>query len=176
MRTKKLLILMIFLVAGAVTIRARAEGGPGFPPGPGPGGPMMMGGGPMLPPPFMMALRAANLTDAQQSQLHQILDSSRSQTEPVMKQLHSIHEQIANRLLSADPLTASDLAPLTQQAGQLDQQMQQQSLNTALKIRGILTPEQLAKMNQFNQKMSAIHKQLDELMRGSSPAGGPPML
>ena len=89
-----------------------------------------------------------------------------------MNQLHSIHRQIADKLLSPGAVTEADLAPLATQAAQVDERIQQQWLNTALRIRGILTPEQLSKMNTFNRQMSAIRGQIEALMGGSAPGGG----
>ena len=132
----------------------------------------MMGGPAPLPPPFMMALRAAVLTSDQQTKLRSILDSSRSETDPAMEQLHALHEQIANKLLGPGAVTEAEVAPMLLQAGQLDQQIQKQSLSTALKIRAILTPAQLERMNKFNQQMSQIHEQIEKLMHGPTPLPG----
>jgi len=128
---------------------------------------------PPVVPPFMLALRSANLTSEQQTKLREILDSTRPESESLLKELHSIHQQIADKLLSSGTVTESDLAPLTRRAGQLEEKMQQQSIATALKIRAILTPEQLAKMSTFNQRMSSIHSQIEALMGGKMPPQEP---
>ncbi|MGH6877459.1 MAG: Spy/CpxP family protein refolding chaperone, partial [Rhizomicrobium sp.] len=68
----------------------------------------MHGGG----SPFMMLLKSANLTEAQHAQLHQIMESERSQMKSVYQQSRAIHEQIADKLLASGTVNASDLAPL----------------------------------------------------------------
>jgi protein CpxP len=183
MRPNKFLLLILVL-ACAIPILSAAQPGadrpgplpgpagapPGLPPGPGGRRP----GPPPLPPPFMIALRAANLTREQQNKLHEIIDASRSETELTMRQLHSLHQQIADKLLSPGVVTETDLEPLAQQAAQVDQRMQLQWLRTALSIRAILTADQIMQMHKFNQQMIAINGQIESLMRGSRPRGGVP--
>jgi ferredoxin-NADP reductase len=135
------------------------------------------GGFPLMPPviipPLLMGMQAAHLTANQQTQVNRILQSNRSQTAPLIQQLQSVHEQIANKLLAAGTVSASDLGPLEDQAAQLDAQIQQQALNASLEIRGILTPDQVARMAQFHQKMAALQAQMKNLMSEVSPQPTP---
>lgn len=134
----------------------------------------MMGRGERpLPPPFMMGLRAANLTSDQQTQVDRILGASHLQVEPLFRKLHAIHEQIATKLLGAGPVSAADLKPLTQQAGQIHQQIRDQEIDTALKIRAILKPDQLARVAALNEKLRALHEQIEGLMHGGGPGASP---
>jgi hypothetical protein len=128
------------------------------------------GGGfpPVIIPPIMMGLQAAHLTADQQNKVDQIMASNRSQIHPLIQQLHSVHEQIANKLLTAGTVTASDLAPLEDQAAKLDAQIQQQALNAAVQVRDILTPAQVTQMAQFHQKMTALQAQMRSLMSEAS--------
>ena len=178
MRRPKALFLMallgtcLSLPAWAQPVVMTAPGGPGnhffistgggFPPPP-----------PMIIPPLLMGMQAAHLTADQQKQVDQILQSNRSQTAPLIEQLFSLHEQIANKLLAAGTVSASDLATLEDQAAQLDAQIQHQALNASVQIRGILTPDQVAKMAQFHQKMAALQAQMKGLMTEASQQSGP---
>jgi uncharacterized membrane protein len=130
--------------------------GGGFPPMP-----------PMIIPPLLAGMQAAQLTADQQNQVNQILKSNASQTAPLIQQLQSIHKQIANRLLSSGTVSTEDLAPLEAQAAQLDAQIQQQALNASVQIRALLTPDQVSRMAEFHQKMAALQTQMDDLMRES---------
>lgn len=134
---------------------------------------MGLSGPPVLPPPFTMALRTANLTADQQAKMSQILDSDRTNSMAAMRQLHSIHEQIASKLLSTGSVSEADLNPLAKQAAEIDQEMQQRALTTALRIRAILTPDQIARMSQFRAQMISINAQIQKLMHApddSEPA------
>jgi len=123
---------------------------------------------PMIIPPLLMGMQAAHLTADQQTQVNQILQSNHSQTAPLIQQLLSVHEQIANKLLAAGTVSASDLAPLEDQARQLDAQIQQRALNASVQIRALLTPDQVARMAQFHQKMAALQAQMKSLMSEAS--------
>ena len=130
--------------------------------GPPPGGPM--GGPPLVPPPVMMALRAAALTPAQQKQIHDIMEASRTTSDPQTQQLHSIRDQIADKLLSSGSVSAPDLAPLLAQQTAIQQQLDNQMISTAIQIRGVLTPDQLSRVASVNEKLKAIHTQIDSIL------------
>jgi uncharacterized membrane protein len=128
---------------------------------------------PMIIPPLLMGMQAAHLSADQQKQVNQILQSNRSQTAPLIQQLQAVHEQIANKLLAPGTISASDLAPLEEQAAQLDAQIQQQALDASVQIRALLTPDQVARMAQFHQKMSALQAQMKSLMNEAAPPPAP---
>lgn len=143
--------------------------------GPGPGRHFFIstaGGFPPLPPmiipPLLMGMRAAHLTAHQQNQVSRILRTNGSQTAPLIQQLELVHEQIANKLLAPGKVSISELAPLEDRAAQLDAQIQQRALNASVKIRAILTPEQVARMAQFHRKMAALQAQMRTLMSETS--------
>jgi Spy/CpxP family protein refolding chaperone len=165
-------IAILAICLGAGVARAQETMGPpggGMMMGPAPG-PFMITTGP-IPPPLMMALRAANLSAAQQTQVHDILDSSRKSTMPLMQQMHSIHEQIADKLLSTGSVSAADFAPLLTQQSQLQQQLDNQMVSTGIQIRGVLTPDQLTKVSAANEKLKQIHSQIESIL---GPPDAPP--
>ena len=136
-------------------------------------------GGPM-PMPMMMIVKQAHLSADQEAKARKIMEDSAAQTRPLLKQLHAIHEQIADKLLSKGSLTATDLAPLRQQENQVQQQLDQQMLNSALQVRSLLTPEQLTRVAELHTKLKALHEQMRALIgEGDNPppppgADGPP--
>jgi ferredoxin-NADP reductase len=132
--------------------------GSGFPPLP-----------PGIIPPVMMGLQAAHLSADQQKQVNQIVQSNHSQTAPLIDQLESVHKQIADKLLAPGAVSAGDLALLENRAAQLDAQIQQQALNASLQVRALLTPDQVARMAQFHQKMAALQAQMKSLMSEAQP-------
>ncbi len=153
---------------------AQAQEGMGPPPGgpmggPPPGGPF--GGPPPVPPPLMMALRVANLTADQKKQIHDIMESSRTSSASQMQQMHSIRDQIADKLLSSGSVSAADLAPLQAQQTALQQQLDNQMISTALQIRGMLTADQLTKVAAAHEKLKQIHAQIDAIL---GPPDAPP--
>jgi periplasmic protein CpxP/Spy len=155
----------------AAGIFALAAAGPAMAHGHCGGGPGMHGG--MMPPPLMMTLRAANLTSAQKDQVKKILDASHAQVKPLFDKLHALHEQTATKLLSPGKLSMADLAPLQKEQAELRGQIDHQMMETALKVRAVLTPEQLKKVSDVNAKLKAIHKQIEALM--GPPPSDPPL-
>jgi Spy/CpxP family protein refolding chaperone len=125
------------------------------------GAPMGMGGGDSH---FMMLLKSANLTSAQHAQVREILQNERAQMKPVYEGMHAVHEQLAAKLLRAGAVTAADLAPIEQKAVRYQEQIDRSMIETALAIRNVLTPEQIARLAQVHQKLQNLHAQIRSLM------------
>jgi Spy/CpxP family protein refolding chaperone len=122
--------------------------------------------------PFFMLLSAANLSAEQKSQVQQILQSDRSQSRSLYQQYEAIHQQISARLVGTGNVSASQLTPLVQQAAQIRESIDENRMQTALQIRGILTPEQLSKLASVEQQLQAMHTQLHNLMGRSGSSAG----
>jgi Spy/CpxP family protein refolding chaperone len=165
MLKRKLSILIASLIFGgcawASAVHAQ-DMGPGPMMGGPPPGAIMINAGP-LPPPMMMALRAASLTDAQKTQIHTLMESSRATVMPLMQQMHTIREQIADKLLSPGTVTNADLTPLLTQQSQIQGQLDSQMVSTALQIRGVLTTDQLKKVAVANDKLKQIHSEIESI-------------
>lgn len=101
------------------------------------------------------------------------MHSSFAQARPLMKKLHTIHDQIADKLMGTGAVSAADIAPLQHQEAQIYQQLGQQMLTAALQIRALLTPAQLAKASELHGKLKALHTQMEALMGDDGP---PPMM
>ena len=113
---------------------------------------------------FMMLLKSADLTPAQQSQVQLILNSSHTQMTALHGQLMALHEQISAKLLGPGTVTSADLKPLVQQASAIEGNLNQSMADTAIAIRNVLTPEQLAKLAQVHKKLHDLHTQVQQLM------------
>ncbi|HEX3652228.1 MAG TPA: periplasmic heavy metal sensor [Rhizomicrobium sp.] len=128
-----------------------------------------MGG--MRGSPFLMLLRSAELTPAQQSQVQLILNSNKAQMEALHAQLQSIHEQFAAKLLGQGSVSAADLKPLVEQASRAEAQLTENMANTAVAVRNVLTPEQVKKLAEVHRKLRSLHTQVRSLL--GSGAGAP---
>lgn len=116
------------------------------------------------PSPFMMLLKAANLTPEQQAKVRTLMQSQGEKTAQTTQQLRAVEEQISSRLLSPEPVNAGDLAPLEKQAAQLKQQMDQNMVDTSLGIRNILTTDQLKHLAQVRKQLESLRTQIEALM------------
>ena len=122
---------------------------------------------------FLMLLRSANLTAAQEGQVHLILNNNRAQMMSLHQQLMTLHEQISARLLSPGSISAADLKPLVDKASRLEATLNQNMAETAIAIRNVLTPAQIAKLAEVHSKLESIHRQIKGIM-GSGPDMPPP--
>jgi Spy/CpxP family protein refolding chaperone len=118
-------------------------------------------------------LRGISLTDAQRTQLHQIMKAAWTAIRPLEKQIHALHRQIADQLASTADLNNSDLTSLQQQALQLQGEVAQQRLEAALQVRALLTPAQLAQAAQVHQQLTALGAQMRNLLSPGGGAGSP---
>ena len=133
--------------------------GPSHPPmlrGGGPGG--MMGEGPsiMLP----LVLKHADLTAEQTDQVHKIMQENHGTLRTLFKQLQAANEDLASKLFAAGSVQATDLAPQVQRITQLRQQLMDQGIKTALAIRAVLKPEQLAKVAQLKSRIDKAQAEM----------------
>ena len=127
-------------------------------------GPGMMGDGPgmMLP----LLLRGANLTPEQKTQVHHIMDAHREAFQKLFSQLRTAQGGVTNKLFAPGELKAEDKDLTLQVQGitQIRQQLIQEGLKTALEVRGVLTPEQLAKAAQRKDRLQALHAEMRSLL------------
>jgi Spy/CpxP family protein refolding chaperone len=164
MRMRNALIALALIALSSLAAQAQAPGGPGFG-----RGMMMMGSGDSGLAPLMMFLRAADLTPAQKTQVQKIEQDSRAQLGPLLKQLRSTREAIADKLAGTGAVTASDLAPLQQQAAQAQQSIEAATLSMALQIRALLTPDQLARIAAAHDKLKSIRAEMEGVFGPKTP-------
>jgi Spy/CpxP family protein refolding chaperone len=139
-------IVLIGLVAISVTaLGVYAQSSTPAPPPPcmGPHRGHMMGGGPGRL--IHLLMRSTDMTPDQQAQAHAILDANHSTVEGIFTQLRQANADLANLLLAAQDVQADALSTELTKINQLQLQLDQQTANTVLAIRALLTPEQLAK-------------------------------
>lgn len=131
-------------VFGVSAVEAQ-RGGPGGGPGarrPGLGGPTRAGGGPGA---IVRGLRQLELTDAQKSQVRDIMSQARADMAPLMQQVRATRQEVRSAIQSgATPATARSeaLAALADVRKQLAEARQK----TRAAIEGVLTPEQVEKL------------------------------
>ena len=103
----------------------------------------MMGGGPGRL--IHLLMKSTDMTPDQETQAQAILDANRSAVEAVFPQLRQANTDLATLLLGPQDVQADALSAQLTKINQLQLQLQQQTANTVLAIRGLLKPEQLAK-------------------------------
>lgn len=161
MNRGRCVLMAVAAMAAAVSVvgQPRPAAAQGFR---GPDGHGAFGGWPGLP----ALIKNVGLTDVQQGQVRQIVANHRPQFEGLLRQLRGAREALDAKLYGPGPVTAADLDPLVRQIDALRSQLTQEGLRVALEIRGILTPEQLAKADQTRQRLSELRRQMRDLLQG----------
>ncbi len=148
---------------GAGSLAAQPIGGP--PMGAPPMGGMMHGDGPGMM--LRMALKQADLTAEQQNQVRKIMEADHQTLRTLFTQLQTANNQLADKLFGPGAVQAADLTPQVQQITHLRQQLMEQGVKTALAIRAVLTPQQLAKVSQTKDRIEKLQAEMRSLFEGT---------
>ncbi|MDE2058663.1 MAG: periplasmic heavy metal sensor [candidate division NC10 bacterium] len=111
-----------------------------------------------------LLVSGAGLTETQQAQLKQLVASHRPRVDALQRQFRAAREQLIEKLYTPGSLKADDLTSLRQQIGTLRESLAQESLQVALEIRKLLTPEQLAKAKQRRQRLNELRAEMRSLL------------
>lgn len=160
--------LLLFAAAGAPVL-AQAPPPPGGPAYGGPGGSMRRGMGRDDGELWLM-IRASNLTPEQQAKVRAILTAHRTATRALIDQLREAQQELGAKLLAPGPLQPADLKPQLTRINQLRDQLAQDSAQTALEVRGVLTPEQLARVAQTKERLKQLREEMRQLVQPGRPS------
>ncbi len=163
-----LVVLIAATVLLADTADAQMMGGP---PGPVPG--PMVGPRPDGLFPLMLLLRNASLTPAQQEQVHQLMTAHRAQVDPLFQTLKAALDQMSDRLMdSSDTISIQALTPLASRITEIQGEIDQINLETAVKIRSVLTADQRSQVAAVHRQLKGLRDQMDNLI---NPQASPPL-
>jgi Spy/CpxP family protein refolding chaperone len=159
--TKTARLMFVSLVATTVvaaTVFAHPRGGMGHM---GAGRMMEDGPGMLLP----MILHSVDLTPEQETRVHEIMKAHHATFRPLFGELKNAQEAMAERLFAPGEVRAEDLSAQMQRVAQLREQLMQEGLKVALEVRGVLTPEQLARAGEIKGRMKALHSEMRSLFK-----------
>lgn len=157
------------LAVGAITpvvTKASAQA----PPPSSPGGSSMRWGMGREDGELWLMIRASNLAPEQQTKVRTILSSHRTATRPIVDQLRQAQQELGAKLLSPGPLQTSDVQPQLARINQLREQLAQDSAQTALEVRAVLTPEQLARVAKTRERLRQLREEMRQLIQPGRPA------
>lgn len=119
--------------------------------------------------PLFGLLASAHLTQHQRQQIGRVMRRNGFRSMRIFRRLRMIRERIADKLLAPGKLSQADLIPLERRAEQLQAKMGRNMMQTAISIRNILTPSQLAHVATTHRKLRALRKQIERLL-GPGPS------
>lgn len=153
---------------------AMPGGGPGTVAGAVPPGPVgMPPGGPGMPPPppdtmlVSILIRGANLSSEQHVRVGAIMSARQATLRMLIERLRKTEDELADGLLAQGP--ASDFQSTIARVSQLREQLLQESVRAAVEVRGILTPEQLARATYVKDRLRALQMEMRQLTQSARP-------
>lgn len=118
-------------------------------------------------------LRGVTLTDAQRGQIRDLMHSDMRTSRPLLQELRADRGKMGDMLASTAAVDQADLTRMQQHDAQLMQQIGTQRIATILKVRALLTPDQLKQSEDAHKQLAALHQQRDKILhkgRGDKPA------
>jgi Spy/CpxP family protein refolding chaperone len=109
-------------------------------------------------------LHSLNLTPDQQTQVRSILSASRASAKPLIAQIRQAQSDLADKLAATGSVQAGDIQPQLQLISQLRGQLLQNSAQTTLQLRALLTADQLAKAAQVKDQLRQLRAQMQQLL------------
>lgn len=158
--------LAVLLLAAGTLSAARAQAPPHRP---GPYEPGMRWGMGRPDGELSLMIRAGNLTADQQAKVRAILSAHRAATRPLIDQLRQAQQELGAKLLAPGQVQAGDLQPQLERISRLRDQLAQDSLQAALEVRAVLTPEQLARVAQTKERLSLLREEMRQLLQPPRP-------
>ena len=128
------------------------------------GGDFMLGDGPGLMLPLM--LHHADLTAEQEQRVRELMDADRERLHALFGELESANDALAAKLTAPGPLDAAALQPEVERVARLRRELMDQGLKTAIAVRAVLSPEQLAKAAQVQVRLRKLQSEMRELLEG----------
>jgi Spy/CpxP family protein refolding chaperone len=163
LKSKLLFSGLVLASLTSAPLHAQPMGGP--PMGGPPMGRMMHGDDPAMM--LHMVLKQANLTPDQQDQVRKIMDADHQNLRALFSKLEAANRQLADKLFGPGTVQPADLTPQVQQITQLRQQLMEQGVKTALAVRAVLSPQQLAKVAQTKDQLEKLQTQMRNIIEGS---------
>jgi Spy/CpxP family protein refolding chaperone len=124
---------------------------------------MMGEGSGMLIP---LVLRGVDLTPEQEARIRDIMSAHRAAFKALFEQMRQAHEDLSSKLFAPGEVQTAELTPYTQRLAQLREQLMQEGLAVAMEVRGVLTPEQLAKAARLKERLQVLHSEMRGLLQG----------
>jgi Spy/CpxP family protein refolding chaperone len=121
----------------------------------------------------LMFLRGVQLTDTQRTQIHELMHDSFASHRTQMEQLHQLHKQIEDAIISTGAADKNAILALQKQASAIRDELDADRITTALQVRALLTPSQQAQIASVHQKMEDLHAQEHALMGDPRPDAAP---
>src|SRR5207247_10235148 len=113
---------------------------------------------------LQLLLPGASVPDEQEAQVPKSMAGRRTQTRALVREMRAGQAALLDKLFGAGDLKANDLKPELDRLTRARAQLMDHAVTTALDIRKVLTPEQLARTAKIKDRMRVLHDQMRELV------------
>ncbi len=114
----------------------------------------------------MEMLHGLDLTPDQRGHVHDIIHGAFDQARPLLEKMRTLRGQLEDAMLASGNVTEDQLKPLMQQKEQLRTQLDQIRLEAMLKVRAVLTPQQIAHAAELHRKLADLRAQERAILGG----------
>lgn len=115
-------------------------------------------------------LDALELTETQQQQVDTITKTHKETVRNLYKELHTINNEVMNKLLASGEVTTDSFANTTERVAALEGQLYKERLAMAVEVRKVLTADQLAKAAEIIAKKRERHAEWKKSSQSESEA------
>ncbi|MGH7787363.1 MAG: Spy/CpxP family protein refolding chaperone [Candidatus Binatia bacterium] len=159
-------LALLLAAPAALSAQPPPDGPPGGPRGMrmllGPPGGDMLGEGPGMMLPLM--LRQKDLSPEQHQRMRTIMEADRSGLHTLFSDLDAANTALAAKLLAPGAIDAASLQPEVERISALRRQLMERGLQTALGVRAVLTPVQLAKVADKRARLEKLQAEMRALL------------
>jgi Spy/CpxP family protein refolding chaperone len=164
-------LMAMLIVIGVMAASPAVAQAPPPPRSPAPG---LRADGSGMPPPSTdamlvpMIIQSANLTADQEARVRVILAVRQATMRSLLDQLRQAEDDLADSLFATAGSTP-DVQRGLARVSQLRELLLQESARAALEVRGVLTPEQLARAAYVKDRLRALQAEMRQLMQPARP-------
>jgi len=119
-----------------------------------------------------LLLRGAGLSREQRRKVRYTLAEHRPRLRAAKGQLRAAQDALADRMTVPGPLAAKALEPQVERLAKAHRAQIDEVVATALEVRVVLTPEQLARAAKWKDRFQRLRKEMQELVDEGGEAGG----
>ena len=113
-----------------------------------------------------LLLRQPDLDEAQRQRIHAIMEADRGTLHTLFARLDAANDQLAARLVAPGPLDTAALKQEVDAIAAARRTLMENGLKTAIALRDVLTPAQLARVAKTRTRLQELQKEMRELLDG----------
>jgi hypothetical protein len=112
-------------------------------------------------------VRGANLSPEQQARVGAIMAARRATIHALIERLRKTEDDLADGLIAQGATT--DFQGTVTRVSQLREQLFQESVRAAVEVRGVLTPDQLARATYVKDRLRTLQMEMRQLTHPARP-------